>query len=56
MCATAPWGQPEGRRKTVASKKKATKSPTKSLKKGKRIQPVMNLFAGRKTGGDGSPY
>jgi len=34
----------------MASKKKATKN----LKKGKRIQPVMNL--GRKTGGDAKPY
>jgi hypothetical protein len=31
-----------------------SKKATKSLKKGKRIQPVKPL--GRKTGGDGSPY
>jgi hypothetical protein len=38
MYATAPWGQPEGRRKTMASKK-----ATKKLRKAKRVQPVKNL-------------
>jgi len=40
---TAHGGNPKGRRKTMASKKKTTKKPAKNLRKSKALSGVKPL-------------